>query len=463
MNRRRFLRGALGAGLCLPFLDSLAPRDAKAGPTDNRRLVVFFCCNGVEMDRWWPDAPYGALSPASFTANRGLAALAPYASKLLLPRGMHMSPRGFGQDQSAGDDHAKGMGCKLTARRLQDGSVYAEGISVDQHIAKALNPKGAPSLSLMVGGRANGVLGHISYMGSNQPVTAENNPKLAYQDLVGLGGLDESDSKLLLARRQSVLDLVQDDYKVLLNEKLSQADRTKLEKHFDTVRDLEIKLAGTIACNVNPERAAEIDGIDPNTVEYDDQYKKIGQMQMDILAMAISCGATRVATLQWGSGSGGPIFSWDGMKHGYNHHKLSHGNTKDDNSGGDVPGYLDMLLAIDQWYASQFAYLLGKLAGYDDGGGVSVLDNSAVVLMNELSHGKDHDYRDLPVAIAGSCGGYFTQGQYIKVTAQADTKNAADAPHNKLLTTLCNAMGVPETHFGSQQLGEPGEFDQIKV
>jgi hypothetical protein len=92
-----------------------------------------------------------------------------------------------------------------------------------------------------------------------------------------------------------------------------------------------------------------------------------------------------------------------------------------------------------------------------------VLDNTAVVMMNELSHGKDHDFRDLPVVIAGSCGGYFKQGEYIKVTAQADTRNDADAPHNKLLTTLCNAMGVPETHFGAADLGEDGEFDQLKA
>ena len=42
-------------------------------------------------------------------------------------------------------------------------------------------------------------------------------------------------------------------------------------------------------------------------------------------------------------------------------------------------------------------------------------------------------------------------------------KNDADAPHNKLLTTLCNAMGVPETHFGAADLGEDGEFDQLKA
>jgi len=461
--RRNFLRGALGVTLGLPFLESLQKKEAKAGPATNTRLIVMFSCNGVDMDRFWPNTGYGALTSASFNADCGLAPLAPFADRLLLPRGMHMSPRGFGWDASAGDDHAKGMGCKLTARRLIEGSTYADGISVDQHIANAVNPSGTPSLTLMAGWRADGVLGNISYAGSNQPVLAENNPRLAYQDLVGLNNLDDEELARFEARRQSVLDLVQPDYESLLKKKLSKADRDKLQNHFDTVRDLETTINGSIACNLDPTREAELEAINPDTVSNDGEYKKIGQMQLDVLALAIACGATRVGTMMWGSGAGGPIFNWDGLSHQYNHHKLSHGNTMDDNSGGTVAGYTDMLNGIDQWYAEQFAYLLGKLDAYEEADGKSVLDNTAVVYMNELSHGKDHDFRDLPIVIAGSCGGYFKQGDYVKVTAEADTKNDADAPHNKLLTTLCNAMGVPETHFGAADLGEDGEFDQLKA
>ncbi len=463
MRRRWFLKGALGATLGLPMLESLAPREVHAAPVEDRRLIVFFCCNGVNMDRWWPNVGYGPINEASFGSDRGLSPLAPYAHKLLIPRGMHMSPRGFGWDASAGDDHAKGMGCKLTARRLLDGSTYADGPSVDQHIAQAVNPDGAPALTLMAGWRANGVLGHISYSGSNQPVTAEGNPRLAYQDLVGLGNLDDETAQRLNARRESVLDLVRGEYETLLSKNLSAADKDKLQKHFDAVRDLENNMNGSIACVLDPTKEAELEAINPDNVANDSEYRIVGRLQLDVMAMAIACGATRVASMMWGSGAGGPIFNWDGMSHQYNHHKLSHGNTMDDNSGSEVSGYETMLYDIDQWYSTELAYLLGRLDGYQEADGSTVLDNTAVVMMNELSHGKDHDFRDLPIVIAGSCGGYFKQGEYIKVTAQADTKNDADAPHNKLLTTLCNAMGVAETHFGAPDLGEDGEFDQLKA
>ncbi|WP_438024888.1 hypothetical protein [Sorangium sp. So ce233] len=66
-------------------------------------------------------------------------------------------------------------------------------------------------------------------------------------------------------------------------------------------------------------------------------------------------------------------------------HKLSHGNTKDDDSGIVVDGYEEMLYNIDRWFIGEYVYLHDRLAGYDEGG-TSVLDNSAVVFMNELSN-----------------------------------------------------------------------------
>ncbi|WP_437305383.1 DUF1552 domain-containing protein [Sorangium sp. So ce388] len=469
MKRRTFLRGACGVMLGLPFLESLRARDAKADPASAaRRFIAFFMCNGVNMDRFFPSTQYGALTAASFGAERAIAPLAGYRDRLLIPRGIHMAPRGFGWDMSAGDDHAKGMGCKLTAQPLVQGSQYAAGLSLDQFIANKINPPGTPALTLMVGARTPNVRGHISYSGSEQPVAGENNPWLAYQDLIGVTNLEEEALVRLTKRRESVLDLVGAEYEGLLKKKLSKADREKLEMHFQTVRDLEVGMgnAGVIPRELPPERAAEIEGINPDTVSFDAEFKKIGRMQMDILALAIATGATRSATLQWGSGAHGPIFKWDGMSHEYNHHKLSHGNTKDDDSGSVVDGYEEMLFNIDRWFIGEYVYLLDRLAGYDEGG-TSVLDNSAVVFMNELSNGKVHDFRDLPYIIAGSCGGYFKTGQYIKVTGQRDTVQDEDAPHNKLLTTLANAVGCTEEgggpikNFGS--FGEPGEFDQLKA
>lgn len=466
MRRRLFLTGACGAMVGLPLLESLVPRAARAQAQAPRRFIAFFECNGVNMQQFYPSTDYGSLTPESF-AGRSLAPLTEYADKLLIPRGIHMTPRGFNRDPSEGDDHAKGMGHKLTAQPLVGSDAYASGISIDQEIANQLNG-GRPALALVVGNRGGGVLGHISYTGSEQPVTGENNPWLAYRDLMGLGGLDDEARARLVARRESVLDLVGEEFQRLQSRDLSQSDRQKLDMHFSAIRDLETGMGDDgLVCELDPARAAEIEGIGPD-ITRDAEFKRVGRMQMDILAMAIACGATRAATLQWGSGAGGPTFTWDGMSHEYNHHKLSHGNTADDCSGGEVEGYEQMLADIDTWFAGEFKYLLDRLSAYEEGEG-TVLDNSACVWMNELSDGKGHDYRDLPYVIAGSCGGYLRQGEYVKVTAEPDPLNDVDVPHNMLLTTLLNAVGAtapdggPVTRFGHPEFGGDGEIEGIKA
>ncbi|MBZ5711910.1 DUF1552 domain-containing protein [Nannocystis pusilla] len=463
-----FLRGAGGVAVALPFLESLRRRGAAraAGP-GGARLVVFFTCNGVNVESFFPATP-GPLTEASLMES-ALQPLTAYADKLLVPRGMHMVPKGWGHDPgTAGNDHAMGMGHKLTAQALDPDTLFARGVSVDQFAAARLNDDGRPSLTLSVGWRHTNWLGHISYAGPGMPVTPEGNPWLTYQDLMGLGGLDEQAKQRIAVRRQSVLDLVEDEFKALKAKNLGQADRVKLEMHADSIRDLELDMLGNglVACALDPARAAEIEAVDPDSVLLDDHFKAIGRMQLDILAMAIACGATRVATIQWGSGSGGPIYRWDGMDHEYNHHKLSHGNTEDDDSGDEVPGHLDMLTQIDRWHAEQFKHLLDRLSAYEEGGG-TVLDRSAVVWMNELSDGKVHSYLDLPLVIAGGADGYLKQGHYLDLLDGRDPWDLP-YPHNRLLITLLNAVGCtdddggPVTKFGRSGL-EEGEYAELRA
>jgi hypothetical protein len=76
---------------------------------------------------------------------------------------------------------------------------------------------------------------------------------------------------------------------------------------------------------------------------------------------------------------------------------------------------------------------------------------------------------DLPNVIAGSAGGYFKQGQYLKLVNGNNTANDTDAPSNMLLTTLANAVGAkkadgsPITNFGSAPTGKAGELTALKA
>ena len=90
-NRRILLRGLGGAAVAAPFLPSVMEREAKAQGmtvTAPKRLIVFFTYHGCLTDRWFPAKSHGALSTADYKAMATLAPMAPYASKLLMVRGI---------------------------------------------------------------------------------------------------------------------------------------------------------------------------------------------------------------------------------------------------------------------------------------------------------------------------------------------------------------------------------------
>jgi hypothetical protein len=473
-GRRRFLRGLGGIAVGLPFLEALAPKTASGQAAAIKRFGVFFACNGVNMERWFPSIDNGALTDAHLmgTSNE---VLIPHRSKLLFPRGVHMTPRGFGRDGGGADDHGKGMAHKLTAQFADDDDWLALGPSVDHVIAQAVNPGMAgsrrPALNLLVGtGGGSRGLGYISYSASGQAIQGINNPWNAYSDFMGLGGTGgtPSDAQMRIARQESVLDLVSDDFDDLTRGPLSSADRAKLDAHFQAIRELEMGMTGTggVVC-LDPalRTAAQAFEGTGDEVEEGVNYPLIADLQVDIMAMALACDATRVASLQFDRGAGGPTFRWDGMTHEYNHHKLSHGKVRDDcfddstdDGCDDVAGYEDMLYDIDVWHAKRLARLLAKLDSTMEADGKTVLDNSAILYTNELSDGRGHSFMNLPYILAGSCGGSFKQSEVV-LLGEGNSSDDRVAPHNKLLNTLVNVMGIESDWFGVAE-GSGGETMQ---
>lgn len=471
-SRRRWLQGFGGVTLALPFLETLAPRLARGqAAAVTKRMGVFFCCNGVQMDRWFPQGEYGALTEDKLrgTANE---ALLEFREKLLFPRGIHMSPRGYNRDRDSaqgdvgGDDHGVGMAHKLTAQFADSSQWLALGPSVDQVIAREINPGESgnrrPPLNLMVG-RPAGYRGldFVSYTEAGRSVAAINNPWNAYSDFINLGS-ENSDSgaasSKLTRRRQSVIDLVSGQFSDLKRAGLSLDDQRKLDAHLTAIRTIEVQLgADGLSCN-DPalfEAVSQFEG-EGDRVTEDSFYAQIADLQVDIMAVAIACDFTRVATMQFDRGSGGPTFDWDGISHPYNHHALSHGKNDGGCFGGnndrascaDVDGYEDMLFEIDSWHQGKFARLLRRLDSYKESDGRSVLDNSVMLYTNELTDGRQHNFVDQPYILAGSAGGYFKQGQYVGLGNPGNTRDDEAAPHNRLLNTLVNSMGIQSDWFG---------------
>ncbi|MET0793439.1 MAG: DUF1552 domain-containing protein, partial [Polyangiaceae bacterium] len=265
MKRRTFLRGVGGVALAVPFLSSLEERRAKAqsvpmaGPP--KRLAIFYTHNGCLTDRWFPKIEDGALTAADLTGTT-LAPLAPYASKLLLPRGFR-SMNSYAVGQTI-DPHDQAMGSKLTCATIsEDSNRYATAPSLDHVIAKQINPGGVSPLVLSVGAASTKIKEILSFSAANTAFPANVNPQTVYNQLTGLfstGTPTAADYRV--KRGESVIDLVKGDLGRYQALNMSQADKTRIQDWLDLLRTTETGMGSPTGCNAAAASALGITDAD---------------------------------------------------------------------------------------------------------------------------------------------------------------------------------------------------------
>jgi len=416
LSRRLVLRGA-GAVLALPFLDAMEARAQSSSP---RRLVLLFSPNGTVYDRWAP-----TRTATGFTLSGVLSPLAPFQSKLNVLGNLDMASALDGP----GDGHQKGIGHLWTGVDLQPGTLFgtvdwASGPSVDQRLADVVGGvTRLRSLELGVQVARARVYDRMVYRAAGQPLPPLVDPLAVFETLFGDG--DPVQAAKRRARRRSVLDAVLGEYGAV-TAKVGAGDKRRLDAHATAVREVERRLEALgqpgPSC-VRPDAPAR------PSLTAAGSYPELGRLQMDLLALALACDVTRVASLQWSTAASNVVFSWLGQS--IEHHELSH-------RGDDDVDARAQLEAIHRWYAEQAAYLLGKLDTAQEADG-SVLDHSLVLWGNELGKGNVHSPVSVPFVTAGAAGGAVRTDQFLET---------AHAPHNALLLAALHAFGVMDASFG---------------
>ncbi len=428
-SRRTLLTGLGGAGALLAAPIVRVRRALAQGPV--KRLLVVFTANGTIEPAWSPTGTDAAfdLPPGSI-----LEPLAPFRSKLLVLGGVNMSS----QQSGPGNAHMKGAGHFLTARALLPGTMtggggatagFASGISVDQHIANSVGQATRfPSLELSLGGAYANVRTRLAYRGSNQPLPTSPDPFAVYARIfAGIGATaNAAELERMLAERRSVLDYVKEEL-ALVNGRIGAEEKLRLELHLESLRGVERRLAPPGA-GCKPGSLGT--RIDVNAVA---NYPAVSKLQIDLVALAFACDLVRVVTLMYNGSTSGQTFPWLSIPEG--HHDLSHEGDSNTAAG-------TKLIAINRWYAEQYAYLLGKLQAIQEPGATAAataLDNTIVMWGSELGKGNSHSSKNIPYVLAGSCGGFFKTGRHMRYEG---------APHSNLLLSLCHAMGLRDTTFG---------------
>ena len=317
MNRRTLLRGLGGAAIGLPLLDIMRGSSARADvPTYPKRFVVMYTPNGTIAKNFWPT---DVMSEADFTLSPILTPLAAHKDDLLIVGGVDMLSAMASNEggKSPGDAHQKGTGHCLTGTELLPGNFigggglsagWAGGISVDQEIAHHIGQDTRyTSLELGVAVQSADVHGRISYRGPGQPLPPENSPYATYQRLFGDSLGEPIEIEQRISRRQSVMDVVADDYQNL-HDRLGGEDREKLHNHLLSIEAIRSRLDKAV---IKFDGACQpLDLGEPVDVDKIEHMPIIGGLQMDLLAMAFACDITRVATLMWTNSTSGAVFSF---------------------------------------------------------------------------------------------------------------------------------------------------------
>jgi len=421
-GRREALRAALAASIGIPWLETFSPRSARADEAVNKRFVVMFSPNGTLYDKWLPNG-----QEENFTLSPILQPLAAHQRDLVVVAGLT-------QKGAGGDGHQNGMGGMLTGAPLRPGRFagtgappagWADGPSVDQRIAQALGKDSTfRSLEFAVHPETADNWGRMIYRAANQPLAPRSTPRQVFDDLFGTASLPPAERERVRARRQSVLDHVTGRF-TELSQSVSGADRQRLEAHLSYLREVEARLQAQAqdigACTIPPVPA------DVKTVNA--SYPSTGAALMDLMVLALACRLTPVASLQWSRSVSQIVFSWLGI--GESHHGLSHFPDND-------AAAQDKLLRINTWYAERFAELIAKLKAYSEGER-TLFDNCLLLWCNELGRGNTHSRERAPYVLAGSAGGALRTGRFLKFDA---------LPHNNLLVSILNCMGLPDQSFG---------------
>ena len=502
LPRRTLLRGLGGVAVGLPVLEcmlnSTGEALAQAGALPKRYAIVFagqsIGGDGWEEDRYMvagerkqetghfiadtaPGAGYACTTPLKPLEALDLMGDFSMVSNLKIPwNTMSVEPGDVPAGGAFRDFHGGGSGPLLCGTRSTSASFKAASITSDQIVA-GLNQTTLDSLVLRaqpnwyLSGSSFSGRQYISYAEGGKAIEAQVSPGIVYHSLfdsftpVDTG--EQAAHDFELRARRSVLSLITDKRQRILG-KLGATDRQRLERHFDEIRDLEMRIAamppsGGAQCAKPPEPGDDLplgednagsgsDTIGTNT-GYSGEHER-ARLLADLIHMAFVCDITRVATLQvtvFQSHMNVFQVSTDfGVPIRADLHECGHNG--DATTRGQYP--VSMCLG---WHISHYAYLMDKLKKTPEGAG-TVLDNSVLVFMPEAGHGiqlndstanfQTHSVDRMVLLVGGRAGG-LAPGRHI--VAPESTH-----PGNVLISAM-QAAGYTQDTFGEVS----GKFDGV--
>jgi hypothetical protein len=356
-----------------------------------------------------------------------------------------------------GDGHARGhIGCMSATASVAefDGVKSRAGTpSMDQRINEFLRQTDPTHRSLEYRPGAGDLFHEFLYRsdgnGGAVRLPVETDPAAAYERLFGTFNAP-TPQPLDVGRDAAFATALKQFDRI--TPKLSGADRVKLESHRQMLAELQSRYGRTLSCELPPEP-----GIASGLSRGEQRVAEI-EAFAKLIAAGFGCGLSRVATLGL---CNTPPEAYGLPAEAAIHHEYEHksdpfavGYQMD---GKPTDEFLDAeegMVKRNIWQAEQVAKVLDALRAVPEGGG-TLLDNTLVVYVHELSHG-GHGHEHWPVMLFGGFAGAVTPGRYIKYKQNNPNpwrrnflNEWTGTPHSQLFVSILQAFGMDVDWLGA--------------
>jgi hypothetical protein len=430
LNRRHLLT-ALGAGSALAAL-SPGVRPLRAATEGARFFIGVYLPHGMAREYWVPKAGFDigyencSLAPFADAISFGKS----YADQLLVVEGLDVASGIAGG--TTGHDASRAL--------FTGSSQHGKNASLDQFLALEHGlGQDTPLASLVLGvGNSAPELGQcISYAKGGGALPKLISPSQTFNQAFAQLVVGDGADAMAHAERErrlgkSLLDYWNADLKRLA-ARAPQSERDKLDQHASALRELEKRLASQNSDCTPPAT--------PDATRYpqlqaygggEPYFDTITDLQIDLLAQALACGITRVATLFLADLSRTQL---DPDLPDDVHIDVAHRYTSGGRAGGGEPASWLPLAHQNRYAHSKLARVLQRL---DQSG---ILDQTVLIALSDMGDPNRHSSRQIPALLAGGWGGHLKGGRHLDLGAQG-------TPHNRVLVAAQRAFGVAADTFG---------------
>jgi hypothetical protein len=334
------------------------------------------------------------------------------------------------QAPEIGGDHFRSSAVFLTQahpKQTQGSDVHVD-ISLDQRYAQKYGQDTAiPSMQLCIeavdqaGGCAYGYscvyTDTISWSAPNQPLPMIRDPRVAFDQLFGVGATPAERAANRRADK-SILDWITGEVSDLRRQ-LSPTDRARLGEYLDDIREIERRIKQVEAHNASGEARQMPEA----PIGVPDAFDEHVKLMFDLQALAFASDVTRVFSFKMGRDGSGRAYPESGVKTGF--HPASHHQEKEERIAD--------FAKINKYHVSMVPYFLDKLKNMPDGDG-SLLDHTLVLYGSPMGDSNVHNHKRCPLFLAGHANG--------KLPGNLHVRAADGTPMANAMLSIAQTLGI---------------------